>query len=227
MSAAIAPGVESTRVASTTVASPAVTADAFYDLAARSRAHLELVRGEVRVMSPASGLHGLLCSRLVRLLDTHVDARGLGWCFTEATGFRLGIPGDAEESVRAPDVAFVTRERLPSVPPHGSLRVAPDLAVEVLSPQQTASEIVERLGDYLAAGTRVFWIVDPRTRRVVVHAVDGPMRVLREGDTLDGGTVVPGLAIAVADLFRDVPHEAVRRSDLPPAAPPADAPRDA
>jgi Uma2 family endonuclease len=83
---------------------------------------------------PTSFVHGVVCGRVFLMVAAHVQGHQLGWCVTEATGFRLVIPGDQADTVRAPDVAFVARERLPLLPPTGFARLAPDLAVEVLSP---------------------------------------------------------------------------------------------
>ena len=183
-----------------------LTADEFLvHPAARERS--ELVRGALRVRSPASGVHGLVAGTVYWLLSAHVRAHRLGTCFPDSTGFCLSIPGDEEDSVRAPDVSFVRGDRLPA----GGLRVgdgflhlAPDLVVEVLSPSESASSLDDKLADYLAAGTRLLWVVDPSLRRVAVHAPTAPTRRLGERDTLDGGDVVPGFAVPVVALFERV-----------------------
>ena len=84
------------------------------------------------------------------------------------------------------------------------LKLAPDLAVEVLSPSETASELEEKLDDYLVSGTRLIWIVNPVRRTVMVVSNDAPVRWLREGETLDGGAVVPGFSCAVAEIFEGI-----------------------
>jgi Uma2 family endonuclease len=100
-------------------------------------------------------------------------------------------------------VSFLRAERLPAggVPSAGFVAFSPDLAVEVLSPDQTAADMDERMADYFAAGTRLFWVVNPARRTVAVHSPTAPARWLREGDVLDGGDVIPGFSVPVADLF--------------------------
>ena len=162
----------------------------------------ELVRGALRVMAPASGEHGLVCGNVFRLLSVHCRAHRLGPCFTEATGFRLPIPGQAGDTVRAPDVSFVRADRMPTGRAlRAFLPLAPDLVVEVLSASDTATELQEKLDDYLAAGTSLLWVVDPARRTVQVHAPDVPVRRLREGDALDGAPVLARFRCEVAELF--------------------------
>jgi len=162
----------------------------------------ELVRGELRVTTPAGGPHAVAESNLILLLWTYVRQHALGRVFPDSTGYELvRLP----RTVRVPDVSFVRAGRLPEegVGP-GLLQMAPDLAVEVLSPSETASELEEKLGDYALAGTPLVWVVDPVLRTVMVVAADAPVRWLRAGDTLDGGAVIPGFSCAVADLFEGI-----------------------
>jgi Uma2 family endonuclease len=132
-------------------------------------------------------------------LNAFVEAERLGVCFPDNTGFLLPELGD---TVRSPDAAFVGAGKL-SVEGIGAgwVAVAPDLVVEVLSPSETASELDEKLRDYRSAGTRLVWVIDPAKRVVSVRAADAPERWLSEGDTLDGGEVLPGFTIAVSRLF--------------------------
>jgi Uma2 family endonuclease len=162
----------------------------------------ELVRGEIRPMTPASGRHGIVAGNVFGLLRDHVRARGLGRCIPDNVGFHLPIPGQATHTVRAPDAAFVSTARMP--PPaatHGFLPTAPDLAVEVVSPSETASTLLEKLDDYLAAGSAVVWVIDPERRTIEVHTRDAPVRRLHAGDVLDGAPVLPDFRCAVAELF--------------------------
>jgi Uma2 family endonuclease len=164
--------------------------------------HSELVRGRLRVSEPASGMHGAVGTVLVAALAAFVDERELGFAFMDNTGFALpGLP----DTVRAPDVSFVRADQIPAEGfGPGFLRVAPDLAVEILSPDQSAWAMDEKLQDYFAAGTRLVWVIDPLRRTVAVHPHDAAPRWLGEGDALDGGDVLPGFAIPVARLFRRV-----------------------
>jgi Uma2 family endonuclease len=159
----------------------------------------ELVRGEVRVMTPASGAHGLIAGTIFAALNAFVEARQLGLCFPDNTGFLLPGLGD---TVRSPDAAFVAAGRIPGqgIGP-GWVGVAPDLVVEILSPSETASELEEKLRDYRAAGTRLIWVVDPAARGVSIRDASNPDVWLTEDGALDGGDVLPGFTIPVAKLF--------------------------
>jgi len=105
------------------------------------------------------------------------------------------------DTVRAPDVAYVAKERIPETEPVGFFRGAPDLAVEVLSPNDPAGDVLAKVQDWLDAGCRAVWVVDPKTRSVTVYHSRRQITVLSESETLDGGDVLPGLRISLADLF--------------------------
>ena len=124
----------------------------------------------------------------------------LGWAFSDNVGFRLPVAEEEGDTVRSPDAAFISYARLPALIP-GFVRGAPELAAEVLSPDDTAEQLRDRIDDYFTSGTRLMWIVDPTSRRVTVHSASAPIRSLGVGETLDGGDVLPGLAIPVAALF--------------------------
>lgn len=160
---------------------------------------VELVRGEPRVMPPAGAPHGGVQSNLMRVLVPFVYARELGRVFTDGLGYELiKLP----HTVRNPDASFVRADRLPPEGlQRGFLKMAPDLAIEVLSPSDKAWELEEKLDDYRTAGTPLIWVIDPRRRRVMIVSRDEPIRWLRLDDTLDGGTVLPGFECKVAQLF--------------------------
>jgi len=194
-----------------------LSADEFLVAARRDDVRQELVRGEVRSMTPAGGWHATVGDNLYGPLREFVRARRLGRCVFDGAGFLLPLPpelqrrsrdGRPRDTVRSPDVAFVRAARVPlgGFGP-GWILLAPDLAVEVLSPSETTSDTGEKLADYRAAGTPLVWVVDPAKRLVAVYAADAPVRWLREGDTLDGGAVVPGFTLAVEALFEDVAAE--------------------
>lgn len=162
----------------------------------------ELVRGELRVTPPAGGPHGAVAANLIGMLWAHVKAHGLGRVFGDSTGYELV---ELPRTVRVPDASFVRADRLPSngVAP-GLLRLAPDLAVEVLSPSETASDLEGKLHDYLESATAVIWVADPARRTVMVVPADSPVRWLHEADMLDGGTVVRGFTCPVSDIFEGI-----------------------
>lgn len=161
----------------------------------------ELVRGELRVTPPAGGPHGFAASNLLFLLSVHVKHHGLGRAFADGIGYELSLP----HTVRVPDLSFVRTGRLPEhgIGP-GLLKLAPDLAVEVLSPSERASELEEKLDDYLAAGTPLLWVVDPVRRTVMIVTADAPVRWLRESDTLDGGSVITEFSCPVGEIFEGI-----------------------
>lgn len=157
----------------------------------------ELIDGELVVMVPASGDHGRIASRVESRLRWHVEAHNLGEVFAAETGFRLKR---APDTVMAPDVAFVVRERVPAQIP-GYFEGPPDLAVEIVSPYDTRAEVKKKAWDWLAAGARRVWIVQPRRRTVTVYRSRSDIRLLTEADHLDGEDVVPGFSCPVAELF--------------------------
>jgi Uma2 family endonuclease len=159
----------------------------------------ELVRGELRKMAPAGHLHGRVAINVTTPLDRHVRAHNLGVVYAAETGFKLASNPDM---VRAPDVAFIRRERVEEVGDvEGYWPGAPDLAVEVISPSDTYADVQEKVFDWLEAGTRMVILVMPRKRAVTVYRSLTDMIMLTEHDTLDGGDVVPGWQIPVRELF--------------------------
>ena len=179
------------------------TADDLYEMGEDAR--YELVRGELRVMEPSPDpSHGSVTMRLSVALATHVYAHRLGEVFAAETGFVLRRDPD---TVRAPDIAFVRADQLPAGgigPRYGDM--VPDLAVEVVSPSDRIPQVWQKVDDYLGAGVRAVWVVDPVRRTVAVHGTGEPVRLLAEHDTLDGGRVVPGFACPVATIFAALPH---------------------
>jgi Uma2 family endonuclease len=160
--------------------------------------YYELVRGVPRVCEPPGGLHGRLAGKIAARLLDHVERLGLGTVLVES-GYVLRRGPD---TVRGPDVSFVSVTRLPPDQiPEQFIPGAPDLAVEILSSSSRWSEVEEKVEDYLAGGARLVWVVEPRERRVVVRYPDRPPRTVTASDVLDGEDVVPGFALALADLF--------------------------
>lgn len=159
----------------------------------------ELVRGELRKMTPAGFAHGAIVANMTGPLMLHVKAHALGVVCGAETGSRIGSDPD---TVLAPDVAFVRRDRLPpSGLPAGYWPGAPDLAVEVLSPSDTVFEVDEKVAAWLEAGTVAVWVANPQRRVVTIHRSAAAPRILSEADTLTGDDVVAGFQMLVADIF--------------------------
>ena len=162
----------------------------------------ELVKGEVRRMPPAGSEHGAVFMNIGTPLDQFVKTHSLGIVFGAETGFKIASDPD---TVRAPDLAFISRERIPAEGiPRGFWPGAPDLAVEVISPGDTYTEVEEKVSDWLSAGTRMVLVLNPRTRMVTVYTSHAKAVRLTEADTLTGGEVLPGFSCQVAALFASI-----------------------
>ena len=159
----------------------------------------ELVRGVLIIREPAGYQHGDIAMRLGAAIHNYVEAHGLGRVLAAETGFTLERGPD---TVRAPDVAFISNARLPDPPPRAFAEMAPDLAVEVLSPGDTAREGDEKVADWLKAGTRLVWVVDPIRANARVYRADGTESLLGVSDVLSGEDVLPGFLCAIAPLLR-------------------------
>ena len=157
----------------------------------------ELVDGEIRRMSPAGGRHGDAGAQLIALLVAHVKARRLGRVFTPDTGFRL-----TSGNVRCPDIAFVAAGRFENQkPPIGFIPLAPDLAVEVLSPDDRPREVLDKVGEYLEAGVRLVWVIDPETGTATRYRSLNDVGVLSAEHDLDGEDVLPGFRCRLAEIL--------------------------
>ena len=149
-------------------------------------------------MAPASAKHGKFVTSAVLRVGPFVRERQLGEVYAGDTGFLLRRNPD---TVRAPDIAFVRQARLVDEPSEGYFPGAPDLAVEVVSPNDFAQDVERKVQDYLAAGTAMVWVLYPETRHLVVYRPDGQARVLGEKDTVEGGALLPEFACKVGELF--------------------------
>jgi len=159
----------------------------------------ELMKGALHTMSPAGAKHGKIAMIIGARLQTFADDHGVGSVFGAETGFLLTRNPD---TVRAPDAAFVSQARLPeSGVPAGYFPGAPDLAVEVVSPGDTAGEVEEKMQMWLAHGASLVWVIYPATRTVTAYRHDGSATVLHDDDLLGGETVLPGFTFAVSRLF--------------------------
>ncbi|MCA1635166.1 MAG: Uma2 family endonuclease [Acidobacteria bacterium] len=159
----------------------------------------ELVEGELKQMSPSGTEHGAVIFNLSILLGQHLKANNLGQGFGAETGFKIDSNPD---TVRAPDIAFVRRERIPPTGiPKNFWEIAPDLVVEVVSPGDTFEEVEEKVAQWLAAGTSAVWVVNPKRRSVSVYRSMTDVERLSEADELEGREVVPGFRCKVSEIF--------------------------
>jgi Uma2 family endonuclease len=152
---------------------------------------VELVRGRLVVREPAGLRHGRIAMELARLLANYAGDRGIGRVYAAETGFAVARDPD---TVRAPDVAFIRRDRLPDPEPLGFPDLAPDLVVEVLSPGDRPGEVLAKVADWLSAGTRLVWVADPLRRVARVYRQDGSESIVTAERALEGEDVLPGFA---------------------------------
>lgn len=175
-----------------------MTAEELLDLPDDDRRY-ELIRGELLTMAPAGEEHGLIAHELALSLGQHVKGRDLGRVYAAETGFKLSSNPD---TVRAPDIAFISRANFEDTAPSHTFREgAPDLVVEVISPNDRASEVEIKVRDWLSHGAKMVVTVNPRAKLVTVYRGPDNIHMLSEGDVLDGGDVVPGWQLPLDELF--------------------------
>lgn len=160
--------------------------------------HYELIKGELRPMSPSGGPHGDATSRVSFYINGLVYGEERGLTFTAETGFFVARDPD---TVMAPDFAFVAEGRLPETLPEGYVSIIPDLAVETRSPNDTAKEVADKVEDWLAAGVKIVWVIEPRKRTITSHRRGRQPLVFGTGGTLDGEDVLPGLSVPLNMIF--------------------------
>ena len=161
----------------------------------------ELVNGELReinVSKESSRVAGRICTRL----DNFCEARDAGYVYPEGTSYRC-FPDDPKGTRRA-DVSFIAVDRMPATTyeDDGHCTTAPDLVVEVVSPNDLSEEVEEKRDEWLAAGVKLVWVVSPATRSVRIHRADGSSALLRASDSLTAEDVLPGFTCPVSQLFR-------------------------
>jgi Uma2 family endonuclease len=157
----------------------------------------ELVRGEVITMPPPGGLHGGCCLKVGRRIGNFVEDHRLGTAASNDAGF---VSERDPDTVRGPDISFWSRERLSEVP-EGYIEVPPDLAIEVVSPNDHYSRVQQKVRHHLTHGVRLVWVVDPMDRSVTVYRSVQQAMILQEKETITGEDVLPGFSCLVADLF--------------------------
>jgi Uma2 family endonuclease len=161
---------------------------------------VELVEGVIVTISHPKPEHGVNVVRVSSPMFVHVDERDLGYV-TSDSGYILFTNPDGRDTVRGPDIAFVAKERLPNGLPDDFIPFAPDLAVEVVSPNDKVFEVEEKVTEYLRAGTKIVWVVSSYLKIVTVYTSRG-ITVYDINGTLDGGDVLPGFRLPVAAIFR-------------------------
>jgi Uma2 family endonuclease len=160
---------------------------------------LELIRGELKIMSPSKPLHGIVCANVAGEIRNFVLEHDLGVVVGAETGFIVERDPD---TVLGVDAAFISHERLSTLEDLDKFApFAPDLAVEVMSPSNTKREMEEKVALYFAAGARAVWVFNPKRKSVAVYASPTDVRVLGGHDTLDGDEVLPGFKLELSKLF--------------------------
>lgn len=157
----------------------------------------ELIRGRLVVREPAGFRHGVVAMRIAARLSDFVKEHELGVVVAAETGFKLFSDPD---TVRAPDAAFVRAERVPHPLPRGYPDIAPDLAVEVLSPDDRPGEVLGKVSDWLSGGARLVWVIDPQRRIARVYRADGRESIVSADSSLDGEDVLPGFGCPLQEL---------------------------
>lgn len=160
--------------------------------------HCELIGGELVMMSPAGFDHGRFASKIVAALGIYAAQRKSGVVTTAETGFQIAADPD---TVRSPDVAYVRAERVPSGGVKGFFPGAPDLAVEIISPSDRTHEIAAKAQEWLRAGCRSVWVVDPERHSVTVRCSGGQLTILTASDTLIDSGLLPDFSMPVAEIF--------------------------
>lgn len=175
-----------------------ITADELLEMPQFEKGY-ELMKGVIVEMAPSGTEHFILAGWLTYLLTAFVEQNDLGVVGGAEGGFILSADPD---TVRAPDVGFIAKARLVTPTPKGFFPGPPDLAVEVVSPGDRAGDVHDKVIEYLEAGTRLVWVVYPSSKTVVVHTPDAETRILHIDGVLEGGDVLPGLALPVRDVFK-------------------------
>lgn len=159
----------------------------------------ELIDGELAEMTPVSFRSVWIAGEIFGRIRDHVRTNQPGWAVGDGAGFVLF---DDRATVRSPDAAFIRRERLPRLTNH-FVPVAPDLAVEVLSPSDRMADALAKVAEYLQAGVELVWLGDPANRTITVFRPDDSITVLHSDNVLEGGDVLPGFFTPIAEIFAE------------------------
>lgn len=189
------------------VATVVETAPSFEELLRLSeRDGYELIDGRL-VEKPMGFESGWVGGQLLGRLWQHCQPNQLGWVAPGDAGYQCF--SQRPKLVRKADVSFVRRGRFPNDQiPTGHSRIAPDMATEVVSPNDEADQIMERVSDYLKAGVQLVWVIYPRSRMAVVFRADGSAAWLNENQELSGEGVIPGFVCRLGDILPPAPAPA-------------------
>lgn len=166
-------------------------------LAMSDGTNYELVRGEL-VTRKTGAESSWVGGQLHLVLANFCKQTGAGWVMPSDAGYQCFTDDPAK--VRKPDVSFIAAERIGGLP-EGHFRIAPDLAAEVVSSAETYCDVEDKVDEYLAAGVKLVWVINPPNRSIRVHRPDGTVSDLRQADELNGEDVIPGFRCPVAELF--------------------------
>ena len=161
----------------------------------------ELIYGELVMMSPAGAEHGVIAGRLFRLIAEYVESHDLGQTFAAETGFKIESDPDL---VRAPDASFVQKHRLPAKLPKGFFEGVPDLAVEVVSPDDSKREVAEKVNMWLAHGTTSCWVADPNIMTITIHRTGQEPIRLSASDEMRDEPTLPGFTMSLERVFANL-----------------------
>ncbi len=159
----------------------------------------ELICGKVVEMAPTGGEHGSVAVNATLLLGAFVKAHGLGNVSTGETGYRVA---SAPDTVRAPDLGFVRKSRIPPTGvPARFWEIPPDLALEIVSPGDTYEDVESKAREWIESGVTEVWVLNPRLREVKIHRNGRPVEVCREKDVVRSESLLPGFAATAGEFF--------------------------
>jgi len=172
-----------------------LTVQQFDELPIKEGILYEMNEGELVTMTEPMPRHNRVRDRIARRLGIFVEERKLGEVFLE-TGYQL-----TPETVRIPDVSFVSVDQAREIDPDRRIQGAPALVIEVVSPTDLAEELTQKVKQYLAAGAKAVWVFYPKPREVQIFRADGAIFVRRESETLEEPEVLPGFALDLKSVF--------------------------
>ncbi|MDX2042422.1 MAG: Uma2 family endonuclease [Acidobacteriota bacterium] len=174
----------------------AATATAISEIALDPEFEYEIVNGKPEKKEPDGAQHGSTIMRLGTRLGTHAEANELGGVYSSNTTFQIG------QNQRLPDLAFVSNERMPEEGEvDGIAPIAPDLAIEVISPNDVLEKVTAKIEDYFAAGVHQVWLVSLRSRTVSIYDSPTKVTILTENEDLTSEAILPGFCCRIAEIF--------------------------